>query len=150
MNIAEWQDWIQGLVVELSQDFGVSDFFSTPDEAAAWVETNVIDPNPRLTEQEKEILLFNSNEARVYANEQVLTTFTSPREGAVLYWEAMGLYIATNTNDEKLINLFNVAIDAAESATVEGQEKNLPRTPLKIPWWILAGIGYLIFKGVPR
>ena len=139
MTLQAWQDWLETFVLELSQDFGVSDFFSSPDTAAAWVQEYVIDPNPRLSPQEKDILTHSSNEARIYANQEC-TGNPSPenlRDCAHLYWVLMGEYIAENTNDAKLHNLFDVAIDAAESATLAGQKKNLPKNKIKLPWWLL-------------
>ena len=59
--------FVQDVVTTFSQDFGVSSFFSSPNEAANWVEEHVILPNPRLTEQEKGILLFWSEESLNFA-----------------------------------------------------------------------------------
>jgi hypothetical protein len=133
-------DFIQSIVTEFSQDFGVSGFFSNPYEAHAWVQEKVIDPNPRLTDEEKTLLTLCSNGA-------LESTGGNSREAALIYWEKMRNCVFDLTDDEDLYNLFDIAVDAAESATVEGQIQNTPKTQRKIPLWVYAlPLAFLFFR----
>ena len=68
-----WSQFVQNVVTTFSQDYGVTKFFSSPQAAFNWVESNIIGPNPRLTDYEKGILRFWSRETLDYANLQVAT-----------------------------------------------------------------------------
>ena len=132
--MSEWTQFIQDLVTKFNQSYGVSSFFSSPNQAASWVQNHVIDPNPRLSSLEKEILTGNSISTRDYANQEVATTTLSSRDGAYLYWGMMRDYIVLNTFDQRLYDLFDVGVDAAESTA--NPESVVPYSSLTIPWWV--------------
>jgi len=138
MTWQEWQEWVQRLIIQDAQDFGVSSFFSTPQRAATWVQDKVILPNPRLSDIERQILMDNSAHALDIASSQCVGNPTPDqlRECALTYWQLMQDYIVLNTNDQKLYELFETGVDAASSATVAGQLENIGKNGFKLPWWI--------------
>ena len=127
--------FVQDVVTTFSQDFGVSSFFSSPNAAANWVEEHVILPNPRLTEQEKGILLFWSEESLDFANYEVGSTSISGRDGAYIYWNLMRDYVTYHTYDQRLYDLFDVAQDAAFD--VSTPTTTVIADSFKIPWWLI-------------
>ena len=130
-----FSQFVQDVVTIFAQDFGVSNFFSSPGEAAQWVEDYIIEPNPRLTEQEKGILRFWSDESLDYARLEVGTDYNiTRRDGAYIYWNLMRDYVTYHTYDERLYNLFNVAQDAAYD--VSNPTTTVIADSFKIPWWV--------------
>lgn len=139
-----FSQFVQNVITTFSQDYGVSDFFSSPNAAAEWVEEYVIEPNPRLTNEEKGILRFWSEESLDYANNEVATTPISSRDGAFIYWDLMRDYVNYHTYDERLYNLFDIA--AESSYEVSNPEENI-KVDFKIPWWLIAiPFAFLFFK----
>jgi len=133
-----WNQFVQNVATTFSQDFGVSSFFSSPSKAADWVQTHVIDPNPRLNPTQKGILSFWSEEAEDFANQEVGSNWdVSSRDGAYIYWSLMRDYVTYHSYDQRLFDLFDVGVDAAYSTTIEGQKENIIAGPLKIPWWVI-------------
>ena len=139
-----FSQFVQDVITTFSQDYGVSDFFSSPNAAAQWVEEYVIEPNPRLTEQEKGILRFWSEESLDFANYEVGSTSISNRDGAFIYWNLMRDYVNYHSYDERLFDLFDIA--AESSYEVSTPQENI-KVNVKIPWWIIAiPFALLFFK----
>lgn len=129
----EFSEWLQSLVDEFFDDYGTSRFFSTPTEARSFVENNFSE-NPRLEPIEKQILLDSSQHAYDYALSQ---SGNDPQMAALIYWQEMQMYIALNTTDPKIQEVFETGVQAAQdtySLTYDSEVKE----KLKIPWYVLA------------
>ena len=141
--------FVQDVITTFSQDYGVSSFFSSPQAAAEWVETNVIEPNPNLTYEEKGILRFWSLESLEFAIQEVGTKASiSSTDGAYIYWDLMRDYITYHCQYEPacadLYNLFNIAADSAQDVSTPTEQI---KVSVKLPWWIIAlPFAFLFFK----
>jgi len=132
----DYLQYIQNLITRASQDFGTSSFFSSPSSARQWVENRVILPNPRLSSIEKDVLMQNSENAYLSAmgDCQGNPSPSALNECALVYWRIMQDAVVLNTNDQKLYDIFEVGVDAAESTS--NPESVVPSSSLKIPWWV--------------
>ena len=141
--LEDFNDWIQSLVNEFNNDYGTTTFFSSPIHAKNWVEEKVIKPNPRIGPTEKNILLENSNEAFTRA----VMESDEPKVQALLYWRSMQDYIALNSYDEKLHNIFEVGAETAQQTTEGWIGEIEPFITPKIPWGLIVlPIGWLLFR----
>ena len=128
--LEDFNEWIQSLVNEFNDDYGTSTFFSSPIHAKNWVE-------------EKNILLGNSNEAF----QRAVMQSNDPQVQALLYWRSMQDYIALNSYDEKLHNIFEVGAETAQQTTENWIGEIEPLIRPKIPWWLIVlPIGWFLFR----
>lgn len=140
--ILDFQNWMQGVVDEFFADYGTTRFFSTPTEARAFVENN-FSQNPRLDPIEIQILYDSSANAFDYALSQA---GNDPQLAALIYWQEMQMYIALNTSDPQIQNVFDTGVQAAQDTYNITYDEDV-KTKLDIPWYLLAiPVGLLFWK----
>lgn len=131
-TIQDFQNWLQSLVDEYTADYGTTLFFSNPYEAKAFVENN-FSRNPRLSAIQIDVLYDSSENALDYA----LSQTNNPQLAALIYWEEMQKYIALNTSDPKINQVFETGVNAARDTYNLTYDEDVSLS-VKLPWYVLA------------
>ena len=173
-EIWSFEEYFEVLGDMMTSDFwtlgGQSAFFSNPLEAKIFAEEKVFGPYPEITDAQKDFLYEKSElvyEEAMYAqalgafymtDEQIqiygpsVTPFgISASEAAWYYWNEMIPYI-DSINNEFLSKYFRGQADINQEVVeykkggITGGDAKL----FKIPWWVFAGVGLVIFTQFRR
>jgi len=126
-----------GLYIEGSG--GTSEFYSNSTAAYRWILEQVINPNPRLTPEERANLVDQLN--IIYGD--AFDRFGETPEGAFYIWETFSNYVyALDNADPGLINIVVAAEESTEAQKQfnEDKDKAFGDDLKSTPWWVWAGL----------
>ena len=130
-----------GLYIEGSG--GTSEFYANSTAAYRWILDQIINPNPRLTPEERAALADQLN--AIYG--EAFDQFGETPEGAFYVWETFSNYIYT---------LDNELGRAAETATEAQKDFNADKDKAfgddlkNTPWWVWAGLAISVLTLVRK
>lgn len=168
-EIWSFEEYFEVLGDMMTSDFwtlgGQSAFFSNALEAKIFAENNVFGPYPEITQAQTDFLYEKSELVYEQANyAQALGAFymtdeqieiygptVTASEAAWFYWNEMIPYI-DSVNNEFLSKFFRGQADINQEVVeykkggITGGDAKL----FKIPWWVFAGVGLVIFTQFRR
>lgn len=134
------------------EDYAVSTFFSTPEEARQFFDERVIGLNPRLSDLQKSALLDASSDC--FEASKTWIPFDGESE-ALSYWQCLQEVVPGYIHDPDIFGILDIAVQGAED--VEERPDSIPsqledvvsgEQDIKLPWWLYAAGALLIIKMV--
>ena len=168
-EIWSFEEYFEVLGDMMTSDFwtlgGQSAFFSNALEAKIFAENNVFGPYPEITQaqtdflyEKSELVYEQANYAQalgaLYMTDEQIEIYgptVTASEGAWFYWNEMIPYI-DSVNNEFLSKFFRGQADINQEVIeykkggITGGDAKL----FKIPWWVFAGVGLVIFTQFRR
>tara|TARA_R110002126_G_scaffold190822_4_gene338863 strand:+ start:1703 stop:2158 length:456 start_codon:yes stop_codon:yes gene_type:complete len=113
-------------------------FMQSIDASNTWAKRYLIEPNPRLNDEEKSYMLTYADILAEEASNHVMTTLASNADGVIMYWDLLQNKLAEIDQRSSAV--------AGYGAETARAHKEGPDTSIKMPWWVYIIGAKLIYK----